>query len=114
MNLSKEILEQLKDKYNISLDDLEDMVKSQYKVLKANMKARSVKTVNMIYIGKFRPTLFYLKNYEKLNKLTSEEYELYKQNKRNQRRLDKLNNKEQINEEHSRTENGDMQTVSNI
>lgn len=54
--LINEILNEMKDEFGITKYELERMVDCQFKCLEENIKDRTLKTVNLIYLGKVGPT----------------------------------------------------------
>lgn len=85
------ILDEIKEETNISKVELERIIDTEFKLIAENIRLRSKKTVNLIYIGKFRPTKFFLMNYEKLNQKPNEK--LLKEIQRNNKRLLQLFNR---------------------
>ncbi len=57
-NSIKDIIGTLSTKYNLSKVDIERIVDSEFRVLANTVEAGEVKIVNMVYIGKFRPTYY--------------------------------------------------------
>lgn len=62
--LYDEILDEMKSTYGLSKVELERIIDSQFRVIRDTMSNREGKIVQLIYIGKFRPT-FYNKDYVK-------------------------------------------------
>lgn len=62
--LYEEILDEIKNTYGLSKAELERIIDSQFRVIRDSMASREGKIVQLIYIGKFRPTL-YNKDYVK-------------------------------------------------
>lgn len=60
MSLIEEILTELKAKHGYTKFEIEKIIDSQYKVMLDCMQAKDLRTVNVMYIGKFKPT-YYLK-----------------------------------------------------
>ncbi len=79
--LIEDVLIELKKKYGITKYELEAILNSEFKCLENNIRSRSDKTVNMIYLGKFHPSKFFLSNYEKISKPNYTNYERYKYKK---------------------------------
>lgn len=66
-DIVKEVKKELPDELShLTEYEIERMFISQFKVLEQNIRAKSLKTVNMMYMGKFRPTSWFVKNKEKL------------------------------------------------
>lgn len=64
-NIYEEILDEIKDQFNLSKMELERIVDSQFRVIRDTMSKREGKVVQLIYLGKFRPTIYnidYTKN----------------------------------------------------
>lgn len=57
-NVYEEILDEIKDKFNLSKMELERIVDSQFRVIRDTMSNREGKVVQLIYLGKFRPTIY--------------------------------------------------------
>jgi DNA-binding protein len=57
-NSIKDIIGTLSTKYNLSKVDIERIIDSEFRVLANTVEAGEVKIVNMVYIGKFRPTYY--------------------------------------------------------
>ena len=107
----EELYDVLKEKHGISKVEIERIVNTQFKVLENNIKTRSNKVVNLIYLGKVKPSKSLLENYDKLSKLfiTVEQREIARKNRRDLYRLEKLNNEE--GKTIIQPENGDMQQM---
>lgn len=60
--LIEDILSELMSEYGMSRYELRKIINSQFKVLRTNISDRSVKTVNLMHIGKFRPTYWLVTN----------------------------------------------------
>lgn len=56
-DLYDSILDEMKDLYGLSKVELERIVDSQFKAIRDTMSSREGKIVQLIYIGKFRPTI---------------------------------------------------------
>ncbi len=68
-NIYEEILDEIKGEFGLSKMELERICDSQFRVLRDTMSNREGKIVQMIYLGKFRPTVYnqdfkQSKNYE--------------------------------------------------
>jgi len=67
-----EILDELKEEFKLSKVELERVCNSQFRVLRDVMLGREGKVLQMVHLGKFRPTAYnidYLKNQlDKINK----------------------------------------------
>lgn len=93
--LIDDIIKQLSKKYGLSELEIERIVDTQFKCLENNIRARGKQSVNMMYLGKFKPSKFFLNNYDKLHKYkTKEEYDKYAKGKVYSRGMDKLDIKE--------------------
>lgn len=57
-NVYEEILDEIKDQFNLSKMELERIVDSQFRVIRDTMSNREGKVVQLIYLGKFRPTIY--------------------------------------------------------
>ena len=92
-----EIYTMLKNKYGISKVEIERITDSQFKVLENNIKTRGNKVVNLIYLGKFKPSKYFLDNYEVLSKkyITLKEREDSRKNIRDNYRMVKSNSKQE-------------------
>lgn len=64
--LIEEIIDELCNKYRIPRTDIARIVKSEFKVLKNTIKQKGDKVVNLIYIGKFKPTPFRKKMFKQI------------------------------------------------
>lgn len=64
-DLYDSILDEMKDLYGLSKVELERIVDSQFKAIRDTMSSREGKIVQLIYIGKFRPTI-HNKDYVKI------------------------------------------------
>lgn len=62
-----DIINELHNKYNIPREDIARIVKSEFKVLKNTIKEKGDSVVSLIYIGKFKPTPFRLKQLKQQN-----------------------------------------------
>jgi hypothetical protein len=60
--LIDDVLTELKAKYGISKIELERIVDSQFKVARLNIEEKSLKTVNLIHLGKIAPSPWFVKN----------------------------------------------------
>jgi nucleoid DNA-binding protein len=86
MILYSELFDELEKELGLSKREIKDIVKTEFKALQVNIRSRTLKSVNMIYLGKFRPTKWFLNNQDKFTK-TKEEYEIIKQARRNKKGL---------------------------
>ncbi len=60
MNLIEEIIAELKIKHGETKFEIEKIIDSQYKVLLESMQDRKdTRVINVMHIGKFRPTFYY-------------------------------------------------------
>ena len=71
-NIYEEILDEIKSEFNLSKIELERICDSQFRVVRDTMSNREGKIVQMIYLGKFRPTM-YNKDYVERLKLKNDE-----------------------------------------
>lgn len=71
-NIYEEILDEIKDQFGLPKMELERICDSQFRVLRNSMTNREGKVVQMIYVGKFRPTA-YNQDYIKRLKLKTDE-----------------------------------------
>lgn len=71
-NVYEEILNDIKGQFGLSKLELERIVDSQFRLLRNTMSNREGKVVQMIYLGKFRPTM-YNKDYIERLKLKNNE-----------------------------------------
>jgi len=110
--LIDEIYTKLRDKHGISKTDIDRIVDSQFRVLEDNIRNRGNKTVNLIYIGKFKPSKSFLKNYDKLKDkfITKEQREASSKIQRDKFRMEKSNNGQK--ENNGRTEDVNLQQMS--
>ena len=94
--LIEEIYDVLKVKHGISKVEIERIVNTQFKVLENNIKTRGNKVVNLIYLGKIKPSKYFLENHHWLSQkfVTVEQRNAYRETQRNIRRLEKLDNQE--------------------
>jgi hypothetical protein len=63
-----DILDKLKDKYNLPKVELERIIDSQYKLCFESMEKRTTKTIKLAYLGKIKPSNFLIKYHEQLSK----------------------------------------------
>lgn len=63
-NIYEEILDEIKDQFGLSKTELERIVDSQFRVIRDTMSNREGKVCQLIYLGKFRPTI-YNKDYKR-------------------------------------------------
>lgn len=61
-------LARVKAKHGITKFELEKIMDSQWKVLVENMQGRHTKVVNVMYIGKFKPTSWFKNNRSKFSR----------------------------------------------
>lgn len=72
-NSINDIIGDLAKKYNLTKSDIERVIDAQFKVLALQLNKKEVKDIYMIYLGKFKPTPFLVKqNKEKQNELVKE------------------------------------------
>lgn len=71
-NVYEEILNDIKGQFGLSKLELERIIDSQFRLLRNTMSNREGKVVQMIYLGKFRPTM-YNKDYIERLKLKNNE-----------------------------------------
>jgi len=70
-NIYEEILDEIKSDFTLSKMELERICDSQFRVIRDTMSNREGKVVQLIYLGKFRPTM-YNTDYTKRKKLKDE------------------------------------------
>jgi len=70
-NIYEEILDEIKSEFTLSKVELERICDSQFRVIRDTMSKREGKVVQLIYLGKFRPTI-YNTDYTKRKKLKDE------------------------------------------
>ena len=70
-NIYEEILDEIKGEFTLSKVELERICDSQFRVIRDTMSKREGKVVQLIYLGKFRPTI-YNTDYAKRKKLKDE------------------------------------------
>jgi nucleoid DNA-binding protein len=70
-NIYEEILDEIKGDFTLSKMELERICDSQFRVIRDTMSNREGKVVQLIYLGKFRPTI-YNTDYTKRKKLKDE------------------------------------------
>lgn len=56
-NIYEEILDEIKSEFGLSKIELERICDSQFRVIRNTMSNREGKVVQLIYLGKFRPTV---------------------------------------------------------
>lgn len=71
-NIYEEILDEIKGDFTLSKMELERICDSQFRVIRDTMSNREGKVVQLIYLGKFRPTA-YNQDYIKRLKLKTDE-----------------------------------------
>lgn len=113
--LIDEILPLVKEKFNIPNYDLERILMAQWRILERNIRERGKQNVNIMYLGKFKPSPYFLSNYERLKQyakpLTFEEYHA-KKAERNSRGPSKFPVRKRKNDSQSKDEN--MQDMSSL
>ena len=57
-NIYEEILDEIKSEFTLSKVELERICDSQFRVIRDTMSNREGKVVQLIYLGKFRPTIY--------------------------------------------------------
>ena len=57
-NIYEEILDEIKGDFTLSKMELERICDSQFRVIRNTMSNREGKVVQLIYLGKFRPTAY--------------------------------------------------------
>ena len=57
-NIYEEILDEIKSEFGLSKVELERICDSQFRVIRDVMSNRQGKIVQLIYLGKFRPTVY--------------------------------------------------------
>jgi len=94
--LINEIYDILKNKYGISKVEIERITDSQFKVLENNIKTRGNRVVNLIYLGKFKPSKYFLDNHDWLSKkfVTPEQRAAFRETFRNNKRMVQSDNQE--------------------
>jgi nucleoid DNA-binding protein len=73
-NIYEEILDEIKGDFTLSKMELERICDSQFRVIRNTMSNREGKVIQLIYLGKFRPTM-YNTDYTKRKKLKLEDNE---------------------------------------
>ena len=71
-NIYEEVLDEIKSEFDLSKMELERICDSQFRVIRDTMSNREGKIVQLIYLGKFRPTM-YNPDYTKRLKLKNDE-----------------------------------------
>jgi hypothetical protein len=66
--LIKEIYPLLKEKYNITYDELERIIDSQFKCSQLHIESKTTKTIKWANLGKIKPSLYLIKNHGELSK----------------------------------------------
>jgi hypothetical protein len=83
MSLIDEIIAELKIRHGETKFEIEKVIDSQYKVMQESIQDRKdIRVINIMHIGKFKPTFYYKKRYEE---------ELLKEAKGDIRGLEELN-----------------------
>lgn len=106
-----DILTELKAEFGITRFELERMVDCQFKCIENNIRDRSLKTVNLIHIGKIRPTGWFKHNVETVLKRKKTVDEI-KQAKRDISRLEELSIQQGGSEDIIRQEEDSLQQLS--
>lgn len=57
-NIYEEILDEIKGDFTLSKMELERICDSQFRVIRNTMSNREGKVIQLIYLGKFRPTMY--------------------------------------------------------
>lgn len=57
-NVYEEILDEIKSEFGLSKMELERICDSQFRVIRDTMSKREGKIIQLIYLGKFRPTMY--------------------------------------------------------
>jgi hypothetical protein len=63
--LIDDIITELREKYNLSRSEIERIIDSPFRVARTNIENKSLKIVNLIYLGKIRPTSWLIENIHK-------------------------------------------------
>ena len=63
-DLFSEVLDELRLSFNLPKAELERIINSEFRVIRNSMSNREGKVIQLIYLGKFRPTI-YNKDYVK-------------------------------------------------
>jgi nucleoid DNA-binding protein len=71
-NIYEEVLDEIKSEFDLSKMELERICDSQFRVIRDTMSNREGKVIQLIYLGKFRPTM-YNTDYTKRLKLKNDE-----------------------------------------
>lgn len=71
-NIYEEILDEIKGDFTLSKMELERICDSQFRVIRDTMSNREGKVVQLIYLGKFRPTVHNRDYVERLKLKTDE------------------------------------------
>lgn len=66
-NIYEEILDEIKGEFTLSKVELERICDSQFRVIRNTMSNREGKIIQLIYLGKFRPTMYNTDYTKRLN-----------------------------------------------
>lgn len=58
------IIKELKEEFKISSSDIERIIDSEFKTLQLAIENKDLRTVNLIYLGKFKPSNWLISNHE--------------------------------------------------
>ena len=64
----EDLLDKLKNKYNLPKSELERIIDTQFKVIYDSMENRTIKSIKLANLGKIKPSTFLIKNHEKFSK----------------------------------------------
>ena len=71
-NIYEEVLDEIKSQFGLSKVELERICDSQFKAIRDTMSNREGEVVQLIYLGKFRPTMYNRDYVERLKLKTNE------------------------------------------
>lgn len=112
-NSIKDIITELKTKYNLTSSEIERVLDSQWKVLRNNIETRDLKTVNIMHIGKWKPSKWFKENRDRmLYYYIFDENGIRRKYKRDKSWMEELNPSRESREPLNRIEEGDMLNVS--
>lgn len=114
--LIESILSEIKEKHKDSGEwwntkyELERILDSQFRVLRNVVEEKDLRTVNMIHLGKVKPSKWFTYNRELVIKRKQERDARYQEHRK---RMVELSNQEQRETERNRIrEDGDLQSMS--
>lgn len=112
-NSINDIISELKLKYNLSSSELERIIDSEWKVLRNVVESRDLRTVNIMHIGKWKPSNWFKNNRDRmLYYYIFDENGVRRKYKRDRSWMVELNPSKGSRERLNKNEEGDMLDLS--